>query len=139
MRGFMPGRQQSNDVEMWFHLLEKGGLAYDETPLAAWRVTPSHKSATNWPQDKGWEHLDLILKKARGPSVPRRTKLKVLFRSEEWISLHSKHPGIPAIQASAAELGKDFSPSQIFFGRGRHRFGKTLTRWGSSLRKRLPL
>jgi len=138
-RGFSVQYLQNADIEMWLYLLEKGSLAFDAEPLVAWRVTSSQNSAATWPEDQGWEHLQLILTKAGSSTVPRRTKLKVLFRSEEWISLHPKHRGVPAIRASAAELGKHFSPSQIFLGRGRHRLGKTLNRWGRSLRKRLPL
>jgi hypothetical protein len=139
LRGFMPDKQQSNDVEMWFHLLEKGGLAYDETPLAAWRVTPLHKSAANWPQDQGREHLELILEKARSYPVPRATKLKVLFRSEEWITKNPTHPGASIIRTLAAELKSSFPPMEIGLERVRHRLGKTLTRWLHSLRKRLPI
>jgi len=46
-RGFNPKYRQIVDLEFWFHLLEKGGLAYIGLPLVAFRVHSDQQSQFN--------------------------------------------------------------------------------------------
>lgn len=46
-RGFNGEYQHLLDIEMWFHLLEKGKFAYIDVPLCAFRVHPAQKTAEN--------------------------------------------------------------------------------------------
>ncbi len=47
MRGFDRNYGQLIDLEMWFHLLEKGKFAFIDEPLASFRVHPRQKTAEN--------------------------------------------------------------------------------------------
>jgi len=46
-RGFNEGYEHLLDMEMWFHLLEKGKFAYVNRPLCSFRVHPAQKTAEN--------------------------------------------------------------------------------------------
>jgi glycosyltransferase involved in cell wall biosynthesis len=46
-RGFDDGFKQLIDLEMWFHLLEQGDLAYIAEPLCAFRQHPEQQTAVN--------------------------------------------------------------------------------------------
>jgi glycosyltransferase involved in cell wall biosynthesis/SAM-dependent methyltransferase len=46
-RGFNGEYQHLLDIEMWFHLLEKGKFAHIDRPLCAFRVHPAQKTAEN--------------------------------------------------------------------------------------------
>lgn len=46
-RGFMPHYKQIVDLEMWFHLLEKGKFAYINEPLCAFRIHPGQQTEKN--------------------------------------------------------------------------------------------
>lgn len=137
-RGFEVHRQQSTDVEMWFHLLEQGALSYEPEPLVSFRVHPSQKSAANLPGDRGWEQLQLILEKARLADVPPPVRSAVLFRAEEWLRKQPSHPGRGEILHGAFRLRDSISRGQRILARIRHALSRTCIRWEGSLRKRLP-
>jgi glycosyltransferase involved in cell wall biosynthesis len=46
-RGFKPQYTQIVDLEMWFHLLEKGNFAYIKEPLCAFRIHPHQQTINN--------------------------------------------------------------------------------------------
>jgi glycosyltransferase involved in cell wall biosynthesis len=46
-RGFNEGYEHLLDMEMWFHLLEKGKFAFINRPLCSFRVHPAQKTADN--------------------------------------------------------------------------------------------
>ena len=46
-RGFDERYQQIVDLEMWFHLLEKGRFAFIAEPLASFRIHPGQKTKEN--------------------------------------------------------------------------------------------
>ena len=46
-RGFDVGYEHLLDMEMWFHLLEKGKFAFINRPLCSFRVHPGQKTADN--------------------------------------------------------------------------------------------
>jgi glycosyltransferase involved in cell wall biosynthesis len=47
VRGFRPEYTQIVDLEMWFHLLEKGDFAYIREPLCAFRIHPRQQTINN--------------------------------------------------------------------------------------------
>lgn len=47
VRGFDPQLSQFVDLELWLHLLEQGGLAHTDRPLAAFRLHPAQATAAN--------------------------------------------------------------------------------------------
>jgi glycosyltransferase involved in cell wall biosynthesis len=47
LRGFDVRFRQIVDLEMWFSLLEQGGLAYLEEPLVAFRIHPGQQTGAN--------------------------------------------------------------------------------------------
>jgi len=47
LRGFAPGLRQLVDMEMWFHLLLQGDLAYTPEPLCAFRRHGAQQTAVN--------------------------------------------------------------------------------------------
>src|ERR1019366_10452478 len=60
-RGFDLRYRQIVDLEMWFHLLEKGGLAYTREPLCAFRCHPLQQTERNTASGVAWkEHARFI-------------------------------------------------------------------------------
>ena len=137
-RGFNSAYRQNADIEMWLYLLQTGSLAYEQEPLAGFRTHAGQQSQANWEKDLGFEHKRLLLETARVSRIPPETKLKVLFRSEEWLAINPAHPGANLIRALAEDLNHPLSPLQIGIERIRYRMDKTLARWSRSLCKRRP-
>ncbi|MGA2261311.1 MAG: glycosyltransferase family A protein [Acidobacteriota bacterium] len=46
-RGFLPYYKQIVDLEMWFHLLEKGKYAFINQPLCSFRIHPAQQTEKN--------------------------------------------------------------------------------------------
>jgi len=61
-RGFNGKYQQIVDLEMWFHLLEKGRFAFIADPLASFRVHPGQKTKENEARLIHLDDLYLLLK-----------------------------------------------------------------------------
>ncbi len=79
-RGFDPKFRQIVDVEMWFHLLEQGDLAYTREPLCAFRQHARQQSAVNDDQGLAWkEHLLFFSNYATKPGFSRKVRFSALF------------------------------------------------------------
>src|SRR5580693_2467327 len=79
-RGFDPKYQQIVDVEMWIHLLEKGGLAYTREPLCAFRVHSSQQTERNTASGLGRrEHAVYFSTYATQSWLPRQVVFPILF------------------------------------------------------------
>ena len=79
-RGFDPKYQQVVDVEMWFHLLERGGLAYTREPLCAFRCHPRQQTEVNTANGIAWKENALFFSSyAIQPWLPRKAVLPILF------------------------------------------------------------
>jgi glycosyltransferase involved in cell wall biosynthesis len=79
-RGFDPQYRQIVDVEMWFHLLEKGDLAYTREPLCAFRCHETQQGERNIASGAGpREHAGFFSKYAAQPSQPRKVIFPILF------------------------------------------------------------
>lgn len=75
-RGFDPAYEQVVDVEMWFHLLEKGDLVYTREPLCAFRVHSRSKTNSNTASGVGRrEHAVFYSLYAIQPWLPRNIVL----------------------------------------------------------------
>ena len=79
-RGFDAGYRQIVDVEMWFHLLEKGDLAYTREPLCAFRCHPRQQTERNTASGIAWrEHAVFFSNYAVQPWLPRKVVFPILF------------------------------------------------------------
>jgi glycosyltransferase involved in cell wall biosynthesis len=79
-RGFEPGYRQIVDVEMWFHLLEKGDLAYTCEPLCAFRCHSLQQTERNTDNGVGRrEHAVFFSSYAVQPWLPRKVVFPILF------------------------------------------------------------
>ncbi len=79
-RGFNSMYRQMVDVEMWFHLLEKGGLAYTREPLCAFRCHPHQQTEQNTNTGVAWkENAQFIANYAVQPQFPREVVFPILF------------------------------------------------------------
>jgi glycosyltransferase involved in cell wall biosynthesis len=79
-RGFDPKYQQITDVEMWFHLLERGGLAYSREALCAFRCHPSQQTERNTASGiSRVEHALFFSRYAVQPWVEPRVVFPILF------------------------------------------------------------
>jgi glycosyltransferase involved in cell wall biosynthesis len=84
-RGFNPLYHQIVDVEMWFHLLERGDLAYTREPLCAFRCHPLQQTERNTAIGLGWkEHALFLSTYAIQPWLPRKVVFPILFHLRRW-------------------------------------------------------
>ena len=82
VRGFSESIKQNTDIEMWLHLLQRGGLAYDPEPVVVFRRHLNQASQQNWISGLAREeHCLLMLRYALDNHVPPATKFHVLFLS----------------------------------------------------------
>jgi hypothetical protein len=67
------------DVEMWFHLLEKGDLVYTREPLCAFRCHSDQQTEMNTASGVGnREHAVFFSNYASQPWLPRKVVLPLL-------------------------------------------------------------
>jgi len=134
-RGFNHDYLQNTDIEMWFHILRLGSLAYDPEPLVSFRRHPDQNTNIN---DKSGlslkEHRLLILKQALGDQVPLATKFHVLSRAEEMLFYGTSQE----IREAANVLASHFGLFEMAKQKALHRIQQTLRSWNNSLRKRFP-
>jgi len=133
LRGFSESIKQNTDIEMWLHLLKRGGLAYDSDLLVEFRHHLNQASQQNWISGLVLEeHLLLMLRHALDDQVPPATKFHVLFRAEETLVYAPSQK----IREAANILTSHFSPIEMAKQKALHRARRTMRNWGKSLRKR---
>lgn len=133
VRGFSDSIKQNTDIEMWLHLLKRGGLAYDPEPVVVFRHHLNQASQQNWISGLAREeHLLLMLRHALDDQVPPATKFHVLFRAEETLVYAPSQK----IREAANILTSHFSPIEMAKQKALHRARRTMRNWGKSLRKR---
>jgi len=134
VRGFSETIKQNTDIEMWLHLLQKGGLAYDPEPLVEFRRHLNQASQENWTSGLALEeHRLLILKHALADRVSRATKFHVLWRAEEALRLTPS----TKIREASEQLVRQLGRKSIFIHRILRHIRRTLTRWKQSISKRI--
>ena len=96
-RGFDARYRQIVDIEMWFHLLEKGDLAYTREPLCAFRCHPLQQTERNTDSGVAWqEHAVFISSLAVQPHFPREVVFPILF--------HLRHSRRKSQDAASPEM-----------------------------------
>jgi len=133
VRGFSDSIKQNTDIEMWLHLLKRGGLAYDSDLLVEFRHHLNQASQQNWISGLAREeHCLLMLRYALDNHVPPATKFHVLFRAEEILIYAPSQK----IREAANILTSHFSPIEMVKQKVLYRVRRTMRNWGKSLRKR---
>ncbi len=95
-RGFEARYRQIVDVEMWFHLLEKGNLAYTREPLCAFRSHSQQQTERNTASGVApLEHAMFFSNYAVQSWLPRKVVFPILF--------HLRRKGFSATNAQALE------------------------------------
>jgi glycosyltransferase involved in cell wall biosynthesis len=102
-RGFDPRYRQVVDIEMWFHLLEKGDLAYTREPLCAFRCHPSQQSERNDASGDGSREHAFFYGYAKQPSMPRKAVFPLLFHLHRHLRRQRRRKGAAAIAPELLE------------------------------------
>jgi hypothetical protein len=134
-RGFHPDYLQNTDIEMWFHILRFGGLAYDAEPLVAFRRHPDQN--TNIHNKSGLsleEHRFLMLKESLEPRVPLTIRFRVLRKAQEML----RYAPSNRVAAAVAALEKAIGPIMLSIHWIYYEIQRTFKRWARSIGKRLP-
>jgi glycosyltransferase involved in cell wall biosynthesis len=136
VRGFSDSIKQNTDIEMWLHLLKRGGLAYDSDLLVEFRHHLNQASQQNWISGLALEeHRLLMLKYALDDQVPPATKFHVLWAAEKALRVTSSSK----VREASEQLAQQLGWKNIFIHTNFHRIRRTLHRWKRSISKRIPL
>ena len=133
-RGFNAAFLQNTDIEMWFHLLRFGGLAYDPEPLVSFRRHP--KQNTNIHNKSGLsleEHCLLILKQASGRHIPSTCKVQALAYADKTLRIADSME----IRRAAQQLNLETSWADALRAKISFRVRRTIRRWKKSISKRI--
>jgi len=133
-RGFSDSIKQNTDIEMWLHLLQRGGLAYDPEPVVVFRRHLNQASQQNWISGLAREeHCLLMLRYALDNHVPPATKFHVLFRAKETLIYAPSEKIREAANLLVSHLGAFEMAKQ----RALYHIRRTLSRWKRSISKRI--
>jgi glycosyltransferase involved in cell wall biosynthesis len=80
-RGFDDRYYQIPDLEMWFHLLEKGRFAFMSEPLASFRIHPGQKTKENAVRLVGLDDHCLLFKEYFGKSYVHISSIMKFHRT----------------------------------------------------------
>jgi len=133
-RGFSDSIKQNTDIEMWLHLLQRGGLACDSEPLVAFRRHPDQN--TNIHNKSGLsleEHRLLMLRYALDHPISSGTKFHVLWAAEKALRVTSSSK----VREASEQLAQQLGWKKIFIHTNLHRIRRTLHRWNRSISKRI--
>lgn len=90
-RGFDPQYRQVVDIEMWFHLLERGDLIYTGEPLCAFRCHARQQSQSNEAAGvNAWEHT-FFYAYAMREWIPRKAIIPLLFHLHRHLRRRAGH------------------------------------------------
>jgi hypothetical protein len=96
-RGFDPKYLQIVDMEMWFHLLEKGDLAYTREPLCAFRCHPLQQTERNTTSGRGDREHVFFYDYATQPWIPRKAVFALLFHLHRHLRRQRRRVDIAAV------------------------------------------
>jgi glycosyltransferase involved in cell wall biosynthesis len=143
-RGFDEKFQHLVDVEMWFHLLEQGDLAYTRQPLCCFRVHAAQQTKSNAARQVGEYEHGRLLRQYDKPWLYEESSAYERFRIAYYLERSARH----APDAQTAPLAARYRQSvpapwrPVFWtageaanlsGRLRRSLGKRLWRWYYSL------
>jgi len=133
-RGFHPNYLQNTDIEMWFHILRHGGLAYHDEPFVSFRVHPDQNSAIHNKTGLSLEeHCLLILKQASGRHISSACKARVLHYAENALRITDSME----IRRAAQQLNLEISWADVLRAKISFRIRRTIGRWRKSISKRI--
>jgi len=143
-RGFDPQYRQIVDMEMWFHLLDKGDLAYTREPLCAFRCHPRQQSERNEESGLGTREHSFFYGYAAQPWIPRKAVVPLLFHLHRHLRRQRRRKGVaaigPELPAYEQQLINRAGEGWRWFCRLyyiRYRFTKLFRFLGHSLQRRL--
>ena len=137
-RGFDTALRQVVDLEMWFHLLLHGNLAYDPEPLCGFRTHGGQQTVVNRQSHVGPAESLLIAdrylnvladKGCIGPLAQRSVAYRCLYYSRK------RAPRVPAIEATEAALEARLSPAGRCALWLAHRLAKPFSNLGRACRR----
>ena len=133
-RGFHPDYLQNTDIEMWFHILRFGGLAYDAEPLVDFRKHPSQATTKNTESGLALEeHQSLMLKESREDRVSLAIRFQVLRQAQHIL----RYAPSPKVASGVADLEIKLGPLMMALFWACSEIRRTLQRWDQSIGKRL--
>jgi glycosyltransferase involved in cell wall biosynthesis len=136
-RGFDSQFLQIVDIEMWFHLLENGNLAYTREPLCAFRQHPRQQSALNRMAGLARKEQEVFFASyATKPWLPRKTHFPHLFRLRRSCQEHSGAAN-PEMLERERRLTRQFGEGWYLFYWIRYRLTRPFRNLNRSVRKRL--
>jgi glycosyltransferase involved in cell wall biosynthesis len=136
-RGFDAKLMQIVDVEMWFHLLENGNLAYTREPLCAFRQHTRQQSALNSTTGRAWkEHALFFASYAAEPWLSRKVRFACLFALRRSFQ---KHPSAanPEMFERERRLSNRLGKGWYLFYWFCYRLGRPFQNLDHSIRKRI--
>ena len=149
-RGFDRGYRQMVDLEMWFHLLERGDLVYTREPLCAFRRHAGQQTAVNNANRSSAEQFNeqLMLVRTYGakPWISTRQRLDILYRARRGLwknpTAKSQFLALERQSAGPSGLSRYFLPwLKYTFARPaenlKRSWQKRRFQWSMKIRKRL--
>ncbi len=133
-RGFDEGLKQLLDLEMWFHLLERGNFAYINEPLCAFRQHPAQQTEANRRSGHSVDE-DLVLLERYCARPWMTSVMTPQARFTRLYYLRSR-PGLKAA-ATRAELAKAMGSRSYAVCWLRHKLTRPYYNLRRSVRKRL--
>ena len=125
-RGFRPDYRQLIDLEMWFHLLRCGGLAYIAEPLCGFRRHSAQETENNRKTGSHWYEMVELSR-----SYLNAFSAKIaLFR--QLRSIEKRRPDLADL---VEKLRANFSPAEYLFFLIRFKFLRCFIRLHRSLNK----
>jgi len=135
-RGFDTTYRQLVDMEMWFHLLERGDLFYTREPLCAFRRHAGQQTAVNNANYSIKEQLMLVAAYGAKPWMPARQRLDILYRARRGLRRD------PGAEPQLLELERQYAAShgqpEYFGARMKYNVVRPLENLKRSLQKRRP-
>ena len=143
-RGFDPQYRQVVDMEMWFHLLEKGSLVYTREPLCGFRRHSQQQSEHNAASGVGGREHGFFYGYAAQAWVPRKAVYPLLFHLHRHLRHRRRRDGVAAIEPELLEherrlidRGGERWRWYCWLYYLRYRFTKPLRRLGDSVQRTL--
>ena len=137
-RGFDPALRQVVDLEMWFHLLLGGDLAYDPEPLCGFRRHAAQQTVVNRSAHVGPVESLRIADRYLGVLAARSHLGALALRSICFRTLYysrKRSPRLPEIEAMEGALASRLSPGWRCSLLVAHRLSKPFSNLGRALRR----
>jgi glycosyltransferase involved in cell wall biosynthesis len=136
-RGFDPKFLQIVDIEMWFHLLENGNLAYTREPLCAFRQHARQQSTLNRMGGTSWKERGVLFASyAAKPWLPRKACFPQLFALRRSRQEHLEAAN-PEVFERERRLTRQFGEGWYLFYWVCYRLGRPFQNLNRSIRKRI--